>query len=62
MQQRKQGKPFQVMSTNPKMDTSGMAGKPKPLGIYVWTPPPMDIGDMLEEVEKKTSKKPELED
>jgi len=51
-----------VMSTNPKMDTSGMAGQPRPMELYAYTPPPMSIDDMLEVQEYKTSKKPEMED
>lgn len=56
------GKPFTILSDNPKMDTSGMAGKPKPVEVYSWTPPSMDIEDIMEEHEKKTSKKPEMDD
>lgn len=56
------GKPFTILSDNPKMDTSGMAGKPKPVEVYSWTPPPMDIEDIMEEHEKKTNKKPEMDD
>ncbi len=62
MKINQKAKPFTVMSTNPKMDTSGMAGKPRPMEVYAYTPPPMSIEDMLEVQEHKTSKKPEMED
>jgi len=62
MKINQKAKPFSVMSTNPKMDTSGMAGQPRPMELYAYTPPPMSIDDMLEVQEKKTSKKPEMED
>jgi len=62
MKINQKAKPFTVMSTNPKMDTSGMAGKPRPMEVYAYTPPPMSIDDMLEVQEYKTSKKPEMED
>lgn len=62
MKVNQKAKPFSIMSTNAKMDTSGMAGKPKPMEVYAWTPPPMSIDDMLEVQENKTSKKPEMED
>jgi hypothetical protein len=62
MKINQKAKPFSIMSTNAKMDTSGMAGKPKPMEVYAWTPPPMSIDDMLEVQENKTSKKPEMED
>lgn len=58
----KNSKPYTILSDNPKMDTSGMAGKPKPMEVYAYTPPPMDIEDIMEEHEKKTSKKPEMDD
>jgi hypothetical protein len=58
----KNSKPYTILSDNPKMDTSGMAGKPKPMEVYAYTPPPMDIEDIMEEYEKKTSKKPEMDD
>ena len=62
MKVNQKSKPFTILSDNPKMDTSGMAGKPKPMEVYAWTPPPMTVDDMLEEVEKKNSKKPEMDD
>lgn len=55
-------KTFKVFSDNPKMDTSGMAGKPRPLAAYVWEPPAMTIGDILEVQELKDSKRPETDD
>jgi hypothetical protein len=39
-----------------------MAGKPRPMEVYAYTPPPMSIEDMLEVQEHKTSKKPEMDD
>lgn len=62
MKASKNSKPYTILSDNPKMDTSGMAGKPKPMEVYAWTPPPMSIEDIMEEHEKKTSKKPEMDD
>jgi len=62
MKANKKSKPFTILSDNKKMDTSGMAGKPKPMEVYAWTTPPMSIDDIMEEHEKKTSKKPEMDD
>lgn len=56
------GKSYEIISTNPKMDTSGMAGKPKQLEMYAYVPPAMDIEDMLEIREMKTNKRPEMDD
>lgn len=63
MATKKSGKAYEIISTNTKMDTSGMAGKPMPMpSLSKWTPPPMTLEQMMEEREKKTSKKPEPED
>lgn len=59
---QKSGKSYQLFSDNPKMDTSGMAGKPKPLRVYEWKMPAMSIDDIMEVHEMKTNKKPETDD
>jgi len=63
MATKKSGKAFEIISTNPKMDTSGMAGKPMDYSMMLekYTPPPMTLEQMMEERERKTSKKPEPE-
>jgi hypothetical protein len=61
MSKSKANKSYEIISNNPKMDTSGMAGKPKEFETYMYKPPVMTIDDMLEAKEYKTSKKPELE-
>ena len=35
----KKHKDYTIFSDNEKMDTSGMAGKPKPMEVYKWKPP-----------------------
>lgn len=55
-------KPFTIFSNNPKMDTSGLAGKPKPIEVYEWKQPPMSIKDIMEVHEMKTNKRPEMDD
>ena len=62
MKVNQKAKPFTILSDNPKLDTSGMAGKPKPMEVYAYVPPPMSIEDIMEEHENKTSKKPEMDD
>jgi RecB family endonuclease NucS len=62
MKVNQKAKPFTVLSDNPKMDTSGMAGKPKKYEPIEWKPPVMTIDDIMEEHEKKTSKKTEMDD
>jgi hypothetical protein len=57
----KSGKQFTILSDNPKMDTSGMAGKPRPMPTFEWKPPVMTIKDIMEVHENKTNKKPETE-
>ena len=63
MSKSKSSKPFQVFSDNPKMDTSGLAGKPAPMEMYMasYTPPPMTIEQIMEVREMKTNKRPETE-
>lgn len=64
MSKSKASKAYEIISTNPKMDTSGMAGKPKEFEMMsmMYKPPVMTIDDMLEVKEHKASKKPEMED
>lgn len=62
MKKTKSGKPYTVFSDNPKMDTSGMAGKPKPVEVYEYKMPSMSIEDMMEVHEMKTAKRPEMDD
>ena len=62
MKPSKSGKSYKVFSDNPKMDTSGMAGKPKVMEMaYEWKPPAMRIEDIMEAQEKKDNKRPEVE-
>lgn len=63
MSKSKSGKPFQVFSDNPKMDTSGLAGKPAPMEMYMveYKMPPMTIDQIMEVREMKTNKRPETE-
>ena len=51
---KKSGKPSTIMSENPKMDTSGMAGKPVEYEMVEYEPMKMPLGMM---VRKHTSKK-----
>ena len=56
-------KSYTVFSDNPKMDTSGMAGKPKQYDMeYEYKPPMMDIDDIMEMHEEKSNKRPEADD
>jgi hypothetical protein len=57
----KSGKQFTILSDNPKMDTSGMAGKPRPMPTFEWKPPVMTIKDIMEVHEMKGNKRPETE-
>ena len=57
----KPSKSYTIISENPKMDTSGMAGKPAPLRVYEFKMPTMSLGDMMEAREMKQAKKPEME-
>lgn len=54
-------KPYTIYSDNPKMDTSGMAGKTKEWKILEYKEPVMSIDDIMEVVEEKTNKRPEVE-
>jgi hypothetical protein len=58
----KVGKTSQIFSDNPKMDNSGLAGKPKPMESYEYKIPAMTIKDIMEVQEYKTSKHPDTED
>ncbi len=58
----KKHKDYTIFSDNEKMDTSGMAGKPKPMEVYKWKPPVMTIEDIMEVQEYKTSKRPDTEE
>jgi hypothetical protein len=55
-------KTSQIFSDNEKMDNSGLAGKPRPMEVYAYTPPPMSIDDIMEVREYKTSKRPDTEE
>jgi len=57
----KSGIQFTILSDNPKMDTSGMAGKPRPMPTFEWKPPVMTIKDIMEVHEMKGNKRPETE-
>ncbi len=61
MSKSKANKSYEIISNNPKMDTSGMAGKTKEFPTYEYKPPVMTVDDMMEVRESKTNKKPELE-
>lgn len=45
---KKFDRPSIIFSDNPKLDTSGMAGKPLPLPGWEYTPPMMGTRDMVE--------------
>lgn len=51
---KKSGKPYTIMSENPKMDTSGMANKPVEFEMMSYEPMKMPLGMM---VSKHTAKK-----
>jgi hypothetical protein len=55
-------KTSQIFSDNEKMDNSGLAGKPRPMGVYEYIPPPMDIDDIMEVREHMSSKRPDTDD
>ena len=55
-------KTSQIFSDNEKMDNSGLAGKPRPMEVYAYTPPPMSIDDIMEVREYNTSKRPDTEE
>jgi hypothetical protein len=58
----KHHKDYTIISDNEKMDTSGMAGKPKEYEPMEWKQPVMTIKDMMEAHEHKTNKRPDMED
>tara|TARA_R110000822_G_scaffold139730_2_gene277311 strand:+ start:1785 stop:1976 length:192 start_codon:yes stop_codon:yes gene_type:complete len=55
-------KTSQIFSDNEKMDNSGLAGKPRPMEMYAYVPPPMNIDEIMEVREYKTSKRPDTEE
>lgn len=55
-------KTSQIFSDNEKMDNSGLAGKPKEYKPFEWKQPLMDIDDIMEVREYKTSKRPDTEE
>jgi len=61
MATKKSGKAYTIISENPKMDTSGMAGKPMEWDMAVeYTPPPMNLQQMMRKRAKAECKKPEI--
>jgi len=58
MKKGKDGKPYTRMSTNPKMDTSGLAEKPIPDEYYMieFERPTMPLSMMVKEVTEKRMK------
>jgi len=54
-----QSKPYKVISENPKMDTSGMAGKPVDYSDMVieFKPPPMPLSMMMAKSKETKPKK-----
>lgn len=58
----KVSKTSQIFSDNEKMDNSGLAGKPKEYEPLEWKPPVMNIKDIMEVQEKKTNKRPDMDD
>ena len=63
MKKTKPGKPYEIISDNPKMDMTGMAGKPAPMEMYMhgYKMPNITIKQMMEAREMKTNKKPEMD-
>lgn len=62
MATKKAGKTYKILSDNPKMDMSGLAGKPKQYKPIEWKAPAMCIEDILEAEEMKHNKRPEMDD
>lgn len=62
MATKKATKSHQIFSDNPKMDMSGLAGKPKQYKPVEWKEPAMTIDDIMEDHEMKTNKRPEMDD
>jgi hypothetical protein len=53
-----QGKPYTIFSENPKMDTSGMAGKPITYDLIIeYEPPTMPLSMMIASSPQGKSKK-----
>jgi hypothetical protein len=57
MKKTKSGKPYTIISENPKMDTSGMAGKPMELSMYEFKMPTMSLNQMLSKLAQREMKK-----
>jgi hypothetical protein len=56
MSNKKSGKPFTILSENPKMDTSGMANKPVEFEMYEYEPMKMPLGQMVRKYSEKKGK------
>jgi hypothetical protein len=62
MKKSKSGKGFTIYSENPKMDSSGMAGKPAPMEMYTYEleMPTMNLREMMKiKAAKESKRKPE---
>ena len=59
MKEKKPSKKYTIYSENEKLDTSGMAGKPVPMDMYVYEikMPTMNLRQMMETKEHKEQKK-----
>jgi hypothetical protein len=62
MATKKAMKSYKIFSDNPKMDMSGLAGKPKQYKPIEWKEPKMNIDDIMEVEEHKNRKSPEMDD
>lgn len=62
MATKKAMKSYKIFSDNPKMDMSGLAGKPKQYKPVEWKEPAMTISDIMEVEEHKTNKRPDTDD
>jgi hypothetical protein len=58
----KHHKDYTIFSDNEKMDTSGLAGKPKEYKMSEYKPPVMTIEDIMEVQEYKSAKRPDTEE
>ncbi len=58
----KHHKDYTIFSDNEKMDTSGLAGKPKEYKMSEYKPPVMTIEDIMEVQEYKNAKRPDTEE
>jgi hypothetical protein len=56
---KSQSKPYKIISENPKMDTSGMAGKPMDFSDMVveYKAPPMPLSMMMGKCKETRAKK-----